>query len=1136
VGTTLTSLQGDGGVEIVWVAAIEGYDKVLTSSTNVTAVETAWAATDWTDAEHGLEVRGDFDQRITPWNPEITPNTIELVMHKSYDRTEAACFATTVHARGSASAETALAGAVDPNDDPIEVVTTTDFDASGTIYIGNERIAYDSKAGGGGTEFSTLTRGQYHPFSKSAGDPNRFGRYHDLPSLTFGTSAKPKVTDVKRYWVGSWVGVWAHRVVGDVIDTKANAQLVFAGTISSISDTSTGEVIVEVVEASDQIKRCTLFTDQLRGRAKDGIHLATNWVLDAKEAYVTMAPAAIANDADDLIVKPSGAAGDNEIDAGYYEPEEIIEKLNAWLNNEVSNNRLDAQWSIGLVETENGWRTRIVAQETSGTAFAVFTVQFYAPAALLHMLGYMQFAPNSLNQVRLEGTEVGTDKTIEFISDAEPLRSMLGQYNDNASFGRTCELESADGNWFNNRDYLPEPWRSDFTESGENWGIVELGTSNYALAKQVSRTEYTLYWDPRLKDLFGKKADYLDHGITITQGGYVELKQVVVLCGDIETIILSLLSSTGAANYNNQWDDFPYHLGAGIPDEIIGAEFKRSLSALSQATVADTTLIVLEKPTKLWSAIWSDLALRGAYLVWKNQEYRFVAPQMPQSGAAIHTLTEATKGSAVPSDKQRAVAKTTDRFLRNVLVVEYNRDVVGSSYRDKAEIINAASVSDYGSRRELTIKARNCYGAYVNTGTTVEAIASDLACRLMPLFGEPLNVVTRTVHMGYFEDVAPGDLVTITDSHMRDPATGLRGVTAKPAMILSCRHGWGGGGEDMFGEVDLLFLDVDRVTIYSPAALISSYAADTPIAGQSTITCAQNEFSETTDTLDDAEHFEAGDAVRIIQQDPASGSADTDIANVVSQSGNDIVLDDNLATLDFGNNTYYVVSDNYGDAAATQASDCYLADNADYLIEDTAPPYVYGDVSDTERWTSGDPTDLPERYHTAMYGDGIEHSVAYARQPAVNINNLISYKLAPQNPLSSTYQTSTTSDTWQARFSYPVHVPPAFTFGAPRAWYVAPQFSMSGADANPVGVRVTFSLGPPSGTSFAGVTFQPPFYTLEWTTTSTVYVIGAVQSCAPIYNSTTGVGFVTMEFRGNGAHGEFCEFRGLPVFYLGAVV
>ena len=134
MGTTLTSLQNDGTTSIVWVAAIEGYVNLLTSTSDTDAVETAWSATDWATAHSGLEVRGDFEQAITPWDPRLEPNTIELVVHKDNNVTEAKSFATRVHIRAPSADETASgsnAGLYGPASPDLAAVETPRRDHAG---------------------------------------------------------------------------------------------------------------------------------------------------------------------------------------------------------------------------------------------------------------------------------------------------------------------------------------------------------------------------------------------------------------------------------------------------------------------------------------------------------------------------------------------------------------------------------------------------------------------------------------------------------------------------------------------------------------------------------------------------------------------------------------------------------------------------------------------------------------------------------------------------------------------------------------------------------------------------------------------------------------------------------------------
>src|SRR5690606_38485149 len=142
------------------------------------------------------------------------------------------------------------------------------------------------------------------------------------------------------------------------------------------------------------------------------------------------------------------------------------------------------------------------------------------------------------------------------------------------------------------------------------------------------------------------------------------------------------------------------------------------------------------------------------------------------------------------------------------------------------------------------------------------------------------------------EGYAPGDIVTVSDDFARDPTTGVRSLTARPAIII--RHAYNPGGarpnskepEPPVGEVELMFVATNRVYAYSPSALVSSYTS-----GTKTITVAEHEYSESSEDPD-VMHFSAGDAIRIIEVDPDDPTNPlTWTRNISSIAGNDIVHD-----------------------------------------------------------------------------------------------------------------------------------------------------------------------------------------------------------------------------------------------------
>ncbi len=264
MGTTLTAVQGDDSVQICFVVAIEGYQYLLTDYRTPSALftsSTGWHGTEWSSALGGLSMQGVlFESKITPWDNRIMGNDVQFsVMDADGDDT----FGKAVFKRGAGD-ETVLTASLNcSSTSNIAVKDTTNFASSGAAYIGCEQIAYTGKTS---TTLTGISRGKYSPFSTK--DGSRIGRTHTL-NTKMGTVPVPiKITDEPRVWMGKWVGIWMHRVVGGVLDTKANAVLVHAGKIEHFQDSSNGNTVVGVKGLLNVISESTIFYDGWKARVK----------------------------------------------------------------------------------------------------------------------------------------------------------------------------------------------------------------------------------------------------------------------------------------------------------------------------------------------------------------------------------------------------------------------------------------------------------------------------------------------------------------------------------------------------------------------------------------------------------------------------------------------------------------------------------------------------------------------------------------------------------------------------------------------------------------------------------------------------------------------------------------------------
>lgn len=1068
----------------------------------------AWAATDWSTAIGGLRIAGTLEQEIDPWSTDLNPMELTLLIAPDANDTfGVACN------QGGAGTESYLEYALDAKQDPVlgtAVVRVTDsaqFAApAGTAYIGTERIDYTGNDEAAPGTLSGCTRGMYRPASRNSVTLNQMGRAHALPTIDFDVAQKPIVTSVARVWIGKEVAVHMHKVRGGVLDTKAESQRIFYGTIESIEDSEDGTTVVRCVSIEERLNRTVLLNDQWTAKVSSGIRLVANtefrfvlhYYIGTTSNVKTAAP---------LKVVASGAAGAAQIDAGWYSAEEIAVAIQAWLTADGT-----LTWSDWAAHVDDTGLFHISGLPTAAWKKPHF--HFTSTKTTMHALGWLQDNLNSYTYVGEESDEHEGARP-DLRSDDPVL-----VYSPSVGGSNPIALSGARGTWFNNTTWLPEEFTGGLTSS--NIGLVTV--AGHLMV--CSYSSDALLTQTMLLDEAGQSLGLLARDrIEVRSGGEAPVvKQIVVIEGSLLTILTNLFHSTGATSYNSAYDVFPAQLGAAIPYELCGANFITSLTALSESSSTGSLRLVLDRPTYLWDAISADLLLRVAWLVARDGELLFSTAVTPHASIASHTWTENDKQSADPSDRQRTVAITTNTWLRNVLKIKYNRAALtDDSYSSTLEVRFTRSIADHGERVQ-TIEARNSFG---DPGSeAVESLAADLVTKVMPLYGQPLKKMKRPISLEFYEGVAPGDVAIITDPHMRDPATGLRSVTDKPALVVSHSRGY---GSPPVGEAEVLYTDLDRAAIYSPAAEVASYAA-------SVITCTAHAYSAATEGVD-ASNFAASDVITAIERDPTDPEAPAVFeTTVASVSTNDITIDDAWAAYD-SNLKYYVISRAYGDAAATQKTDCYYADTDDGRVVDARSPYYYAD-SPLGSFTPLGGTELAERHSVAVFDDGTPVCTGAAWALAQNVNNLANYATAAHGPSLFQAVQSMTSTDYIPIGQWPFHLGPVdYPAGLTRKLYMAPLMRSSSVSYK-MYVRCTVSRWRPTGASDTTTLFQAPYEQLTFETISTTFETPAVQTVSPasplVYPQ--GDGWLTMEAKVEVGHVGTGETWGLSKFYLGPLV
>lgn len=1139
MGTTLDTLSSGEGMQVAFVLAIEGMPYLLTTSADTAAAVTAWAGTPWSTVYAGLQIKGSLEQSIEPWQREIKSSELIFVVQPVDDSADA--FGVDVHKIGGGS-QTELRSSIGCNDTTIPVMEHANL--TSPVWIGTERITYSGTSGtsaAGTAALTGATRGTFHPFDDSgegsAGDANRFGRDHTLPSFDYDVKYRPRVTTVPRTWIGRWVGLWAHRIVGTTWDVKAQAQRIFAGKIKDIQDTTDGGGATQLVceDVFSVIRDTTLLHDQFRGRVKEGVYIRQEWYFEAEEKMLTAASAFVANDAADLTVEPSGASGANQINAGYYTVFELIDALNAWLADEHNTDvNLDGAWSLRVVGADGPEpRVEWTVQFTNATAYFNQTFKLRVPPQVLTFLGFEGFnLSNGFGELTMH--TAGTDKTVTLSAAGPPLK--VGSLQWTEAFGDyVLDLESSQGTWFDNQAWLPEPIKSDHTTAGENWGILQVGPIA-VVGRYVSATSFTgVALPPGLNAELGNAwIGDARPSVALGDPGYLEVRQIVILEGKLADIVARLFASTGTSGYNHTtYDSLPAQLGCAIPWDLFGDNFTTSLSVLEQDSSTNALRLVIEKPVKLTACLVPELLLRGAFLVWKNQGMRFTQWATPVAGVATHTLTEANKGSSLPDDPQLAPTQISDRDLVNVVKVEYNRKaILDGAYRDTYEFRFAGSIADYGESKPFTIEARNSYAGNTATGDTVQDLVAALIGKYVPMWGRPIPRMQRTININFFEDVAPGDIALVTDEFMRDPSTGTRGVVAKPALIV--RHGCKWWDGELYGVVELAFLALDNVPIYSPSAYLiaSGYAADTPSAGKSQVNVEASYFTYAGEAAD-ASHFAAGDKVTVYEFDDPGGAPQSWTVGVDAVAGSLFTFDANLAGFDTAGK-YLMTAQVYTANTTAQKTKAFQADDLDLRISDARDAYEYGHDAATAIVAAEASSVLPDLIDTSgiAYGDGRPVTPAIHRTLGRFIANFIDYKSAVSMPVmvTGTPIRGPAAITWRLHWCMPAFAGIGILATQTRSFSVAPILD-STSTADQVECRVTWSLKPPTGSSLVSVVFAPPYKQITFTHQSTTQAIKTAQDLRHVVSVHNGRGFLSVELRAAAVAGPSqIDFLGLAEF------
>jgi hypothetical protein len=1149
---TIENLQA-GKSSYKYVVLIEGIGNYVLSDAPQAAVTTALAATDWTDFTR-IECFVDLtnEQKVELWNPFTTNGGCVIKVHDPSDG-----FATYLNRR-LYGAETTLTATVDRNDTTLAVAGTTNFTASGEAHIGTECVAYASKTG---TTLASVTRGKYSPFGcdSTGSGGTRFGNHHRINVDTTHPQLQPLVTQLPRTWIGRRVGVWMHTWsdTDQALNTKADAQLVFAGRLASIGDDPDHFLTILDLEhiGNTDIKDATIGRDLFRAEVAPGMYMRTGRAFAASD--VKNGTRRTAN----ALTVVSGAPGSvNEIQQGYYTAAELADRLNAWCGNELAASRLWGTYNWNTpVQIGDGLRTtlRAYVYDAGGTYNCAFYFEMPGEAAAL--LGLVDTDP-SLTQGRVRWPKSGfpagvigvTNRAIDRSGEAAPFDTCVfrpvgpGSHAQEFEDVVTYALQNETGRFINQYDKLPYAVKGR-CDADQQWGIFLLDEKIWMVAQynddDPTNPYITNAWLAPFTTATGANdrtaSPYVGRRLDEPESGPVTIRQVLVLESTFVELLKTIAYSTGTSGYNHgTYDTLGYGLGWNLPGGLLGPEFDRSLENCPEANAP--MVVVIDEPTKFGDLFFDDLIIRWMFLRWRDQGFEFGEWKTPVTSMAARSyagttlaLTEANKADASPEANHRIPSVESNDHIRPVVKIDFCRDFGAerdSKYQRSTQIEDSRAVDDAGgAAKPFTLKMKHTFAVLAQTGTPVDKLSSTFIQRIN-LASKAGHRIVRTIDLRYYEGYAPGDVALVTDSFARDPINGTRGISARPMMITRITYSPGGpvpsGGRprDMYGEVELMALDVQRGTDYAPAAEIDEdYASGGFSAGylhaSATIRLKAHAYSHdltglglrrggtTSDTEGyDYLGFPAGSKVHIIERDPADPAAPVEWERTVDSAStpHQLVLTAALSAPAFDSALKYrVVPQRYDQVVVAQQDVAYQADT-DQMVTDDVPAWHYSAGGKGLSFTQVSGSEKAELIPTGAYGDGRPYDAGYDHALAYSLNGFINYKSAHQSPFligPGPIAGTLGSTDWELMFITPKFLGiENLSSTVTRTLTVAPMFASATGATCEVRVSIGRTMPEPApgvsdddaATWYQNATFSGAFsQTAVWSTSSTTAQTGA---------------------------------------------
>jgi hypothetical protein len=1016
--TTNAWLQAQGAAgEMAMSLVFDGLDLVYTTTADTSGIATAFAPTSqWATVKGGLYVSGQVSQEIQAFAPRITTQSMQFTI-LDVDGT----LRPRMLGNLSTVASTFVKNDIDPTDTTFNVLSSTEFDASGTGYIGHETFAYSSKTGAPDHTLVTSQRGKYSLFGASGSD--YFKRRHagtlrrtEAP----GRTVTPEIRNATDTFYNRQVALILHHKettattsLWSTVDlplTNADSKVLWVGRIKEWSDNGDGSITLSCI-SSHELLTGHVFSQQFRGTLAPGGYITS--VDNGLKVSWYEAASAYSYDLNDGQLLITSGWQDK-----FYTYGELIHAINEQLNDWADDGSFPTNGGnpnhriqFAVKQGDEGLRVHVEC-ESIASLVTQNEIRIQLSPRVWSILGFSTGKDLTIVsrtqefESRYLKRDNGSTTLFRLVADGPPL---WYQSPDTFVMGDKVVVFGETGSWI---DQPTVPAEIDGDNSAT--GFLQIGDRLFGAYKNTATlggtetTTFTLTF-PMSEPVVSSAARNLD-----ASAEPPSVRQVWCERGQAGKLLLQLMLSTGEAAYNEAtYDVYGAGMGLGIPYYQIDVGSFESL---------DTPFEFLaDKPTPFREILEEILTVYNRHVVIDNGQIALTRPGFDSTATEdIITLDETTKAEEPGAPGITPVSYGTAGIINHVVlsytslrVLLQNKWMAGPGI-ERSELFfqveDQTSISRFSSRRTLEIKARGI--------TDAAAVAEYIVKPILRYFAEPSGIIRRTINHRMFH-LLPGDAVALTDNYVTDPATLTRGISGMPCWVKSIDCDYATGR----GEIELYFLPGHpaRYGKLAPSALMTSYDA-----GTKTATFSAHAFSRTTDSVDVA-NFTAGDEVQFVEMSPAtvgSPSVLTDVIATVNSGANTATLVTGVSPT--GGLAYVMEPREVASASVPTTTQrnayAFLADDSDKLINAAYSAKTWGGPSKSlDARTSGYVYD--QQFVRPATKDSTADEPVSSRKLMNLVNNCnVLLNAHTRNAISWVFSISATSTSYRLAL-YPVWVP-----------------------------------------------------------------------------------------------------------------